>query len=201
MDPETGKVIWKQQVGAGSALGGIEWGIGADTRYLFAPNTDIVNLFDEYRRARGRATMAEAQPPGRPGLTAVDPKTGKVIWHVPTPKDECTYRPAAYPDVCFATNSGAPAAMPGVVFAGSTDGWFRAHDARTGKVVWKFNSTAQAYDTANGVKGQLGGGMDGNGPTIAAGTVFATSGFDGASNYGSTGFGSNVLLAFTVDGK
>lgn len=201
MDPETGKLIWERQVGTGGALGGIEWGIGADTKYLFAPNTDIVALFDAYRRPRGAATTAAPQPPGKPGLTAVDPATGKVVWHVPTPNNECTYRPQAFPDACIASNSGAPAAMPGVVFAGSTDGWFHAYDVRDGKIVWRFNTTAQKYDTTNGIKGQPGGGMDGNGPTIAQGMVFATSGFDGASNYGSTGFGANVLLAFSVDGK
>ncbi len=201
MEPETGKIMWETQVGAGSALGGIEWGIGADTRYLFAPNADIVNLYDAYRRPRGKATMAEAQPPGRPGMTAVNPANGKIVWHVPTPQNECTYKPPAYPDACIGANSGAPAAMPGVVFAGSTDGIFRAYDARNGKVLWKFDTVAQTYNTTNGVRGQLGGGMDGNGPTIAQGMVFATSGFDGASNYGSTGGGANVLLAFTVDGK
>ena len=41
------------------------------------------------------------------------------------------------------------------------------YDARTGRIVWTFNTTAQKYDTTNGVKGQPGGGMDGNGPTIA----------------------------------
>ena len=91
--------------------------------------------------------------------------------------------------------------MPGVVFSGSTDGWFRAYDSATGRIVWKFNTTGQTYATTNGVPNQPGGGMDGNGPTIAAGMVYATSGFDGAANYGGTGFGSNVLLAFSVDGK
>ncbi len=91
--------------------------------------------------------------------------------------------------------------MPGVVFDGTTDGWFRAYDAKTGNVVWKFNTTGQTYDTVNGVKGQPGGGIDGNGPTIADGMVFVQSGFQGAAGYGGTGTASMVLLAFSVDGK
>ena len=70
-----------------------------------------------------------------------------------------------------------------------------------GKILWKVDTAGRTYDTTNGIKGLRGGGIDGNGPTIAQGTVFVTSGFDGASNYGSTGAGTNVLLAYTVDGK
>ena len=67
--------------------------------------------------------------------------------------------------------------------------------------MWKLSTTAQTYATTNGVPAQPGGGVDGNGPTIAAGMVFVTSGFDGSATYGSTGTGMNVLLAFSVDGK
>jgi polyvinyl alcohol dehydrogenase (cytochrome) len=202
MDADTGKLLWKTQVSAGGALGGIEWGISADTKYLYASGSDIVTLFDEYGRPLGQPALNYKPDPAKPGLAAIDPATGKIAWRVATPKDTCTYTTSRFPKgVCMAGQSAAPAVMPGVVFSGSTDGWFRAYDTATGKIVWKFNATAQTYDTVNGVKGQMGGGFDGNGPTIAAGTVFTTSGFDGAANYGSTGFGSNVLLAFTVDGK
>jgi hypothetical protein len=47
------------------------------------------------------------------------------------------------------------------------DGWFRAYDAKTGKIVWEYSTTAQTYDTVNGVNGQPGGSIDGMGPTIA----------------------------------
>ncbi|MEI8240016.1 MAG: hypothetical protein WCI22_11400, partial [Actinomycetota bacterium] len=47
--------------------------------------------------------------------------------------------------------------------------------AATGQIVWKFSTTAQSYATTNGVPAQPGGGVDGNGPTIAAGMVFVTS--------------------------
>ena len=79
------------------------------------------------------------------------------------------------------------------------DGWFRAYDANTGKIAWEYSTTAQTYDTVNGIKGQPGGGIDGMGPTIANGMVFLTSGNNGAARVGSNGV--NVLLAFSVDGK
>ena len=198
MVPETGKLVWKTQVGNGSPVGGIEWGMAADTRRLYAANSDVLPLI----AAEAGSLWPSYKPgPAKPGLTALDPATGKVIWFVPTPKDPCGYAAHSPLKACIAANSGAPATMPGVVFAGATDGWFRAHDAATGKVLWRFDTAARPYATVNGVTAQPGGGLDGNGPVIAAGTVFATSGWEGATRYGETGVGYSVLLAFTVDGK
>jgi polyvinyl alcohol dehydrogenase (cytochrome) len=89
--------------------------------------------------------------------------------------------------------------IPGVVFQGSLDGWFRAYDSATGKIVWEYSTTAQTYDTLNGVKAQPGGGIDGMGPTVANGMVYVVSGNNGAARVGSNGV--NVLLAFSPDGK
>ena len=95
--------------------------------------------------------------------------------------------------------SAAPSVMPGVVFSGTMDGWFRAYDAKTGRIIWADSTTSRTYDTVNGVKGQPGGSIDGMGPAIAGGMVFTMSGFNGAANTG--GNGVNVLLAYAVDGK
>ena len=46
---------------------------------------------------------------------------------------------------------------------------------------------------------QPGGSLDGLGAAIAGGRVFVMSGFNGAANTG--GNGTNVLLAYSVDGK
>ncbi len=89
--------------------------------------------------------------------------------------------------------------MPGIVFSGTLDGWFRAYDSASGKIVWEFSTTAQTYDTVNGNAAQPGGGIDGMGPAIAGGMVYTMSGFNGAARTG--GNGVNVLLAFSVDGK
>jgi polyvinyl alcohol dehydrogenase (cytochrome) len=84
--------------------------------------------------------------------------------------------------------------MPGAVFSGTLDGWFRAYDSKSGKIVWEYSTTAQTYDTVNGVKGQPGGAIDGTGPTIAHGMVYTMSGYNGPARVGSNGV--NVLLAF-----
>jgi polyvinyl alcohol dehydrogenase (cytochrome) len=166
-------------------------------------NSDIGGLFDEVRAAHGLPPSGSSSGPPKPGLTALDPATGKVIWNVPAPKAPCQYhgdrsRDRA-PGGCIRAQSAAPSAMPGVVFSGTVDGWFRAYDAATGKVIWADSTTSRTYDTVNEVKDQPGGSIDGLGPAIAGGMVYTMSGFNGAANTG--GNGINVLLAYSVGGK
>jgi polyvinyl alcohol dehydrogenase (cytochrome) len=123
-----------------------------------------------------------------------------VAWATPAPKAPCVYAgDKGKPSRCARAQSAAPSMMPGVVFEGALDGWFRAYDAKTGKIVWEDSTTARTYDTVNGVKGQPGGGIDGLGATISGGMVFVASGNNGAARVGSNGV--NVLLAYSVDGK
>lgn len=196
VDPRTGRTRWSTVVGQGSSLGGVEWGIGADDRYVFVPNSDINQLHNLH--GLKRPTSAERPGNGNPSLSALDPFTGKIIWQTPAPDAPCHYagdRSKDYvPGVCIRAQSAAPAVMPGVVFSGTLDGWIRAYDARTGNIIWAFSTTAQTYDTVNGIHDQPGGSIDGMGPTIAHGMVYLMSGFNGASRTG--GNGVNVLLAF-----
>ena len=89
--------------------------------------------------------------------------------------------------------------MPGVVFEGTVDGWFRAYNSANGRLLWEDSTSQRTYSTINGRTNQPGGSIDGNGPTIAAGMVFVTSGYNGAIGQG--GNGTNVLIASSVDGK
>ncbi|MFC3071165.1 outer membrane protein assembly factor BamB family protein [Phenylobacterium soli] len=192
-DPDTGSLLWKTTVGSGSALGGVEWGIGADDARVYVPISDLGLVFAEMR---GIKTPA----PAKPGLYALDPANGAILWSAPAPKAPCHYASdGEKPSACARSLSAAPAVIPGAVFEGGLDGWLRAYDARTGKVIWEYSTTAQTYDTLNGIKGQPGGGIDGMGPTVAHGMVYVTSGHNGAARVGSNGV--NVLLAFSPDGK
>ena len=203
IDPDSGRTLWKTSVGVGSALGGVEWGIAADKSHVFVPISDIGELFSEISVAAGGPPLPEYQTPGKPGLSALDPFTGKIIWYTPAPLAPCHYAGDRSKDftkgACVRAQSAAPSATPGIVFSGTMDGWFRAYDASTGKIVWEFSTTAQSYDTVNGNPAQPGGGIDGMGPAIAGGMVYTMSGFNGAARTGSNGI--NVLLAFSVDGK
>ncbi len=203
LDPDTGRRLWSTKVGSGSALGGIEWGISADERRVFVPNSDFGQMLNELSQSAGAPINPDWEMPGKPGLSALDPFSGKVIWNVPAPIAPCHYAGDRSKDfskgACIRSQSAAPAVMPGIVFSGSLDGWLRAYDAASGKIVWQFSTTAQTYSTVNGVPDQPGGGIDGMGPTVAGGMLYTMSGFNGASQTGSNGI--NVLLAFSVDGK
>jgi PQQ-dependent dehydrogenase (methanol/ethanol family) len=56
-------------------------------------------------------------------VTAVDYNTGKIAWQVKTP---------------LPMMGGALSTAGGLVFTGEGDGWFRAYDAKDGKVLWSF---------------------------------------------------------------
>jgi|HubBroStandDraft_6_1064221.scaffolds.fasta_scaffold23521_3 polyvinyl alcohol dehydrogenase (cytochrome) len=204
LDPDDGRLLWTTRVGEGSALGGVEWGIASDDKSVYVPNSDIIQLLNAAAVAMGKAQPgSEVAGAGKPGLTAIDPTTGKIRWQAPAPAAPCHYAGDRSRDyaggACIRAQSAAPAVIPGLVLSGTLDGWLRAYDASTGKIVWEFSTTAQTYDTVNGVKGQPGGGIDGMGPTLAGGMLYTMSGFNGASRTG--GNGTNVLLAFSVDGR
>jgi polyvinyl alcohol dehydrogenase (cytochrome) len=192
-DPDNGALLWKTAVGDGSALGGIEWGVAADHNNFYVPVSDIGRLLHF-------GGVVPNEPEGRPGIYALDPANGRIVWQHPAPMAPCHY--AADKDktsTCVRSQSAAPAAMPGVVFSGALDGWFRAYDSKSGSILWEYSTTAQTYNTVNGVIGQPGGGIDGMGPTIAGGMVYTLSGFNGAARVGSNGV--NVLLAFGLPDK
>src|SRR6476646_1460399 len=58
-------------------------------------------------------------------ITAVDYDSGKIKWQVKTPQPMI---------------GGILATAGGLVFAGESNGWFKAHDAKDGKILWKFQA-------------------------------------------------------------
>jgi polyvinyl alcohol dehydrogenase (cytochrome) len=87
--------------------------------------------------------------------------------------------------------SAAPAVIDGAVVEGSLDGFLRAFDAKTGEVLFQFD-TARTYEAVNGVEAK-GGSIDAASITAANGYLLVNSG------YGMFGqLAGNVLLAFKV---
>jgi len=168
LDPDQrGKVLWQTRLGAGSALGGVEWGPSADLENAYVAISDVANF------------------QGKPGLHALKLLTGEKLWTAPEIELHCT--PGA--KGCNRAQSAAITSMPGIVFSGAVDGHLRAYQTKTGEVVWDFN-TVRDYETVNGVPGK-GGSLDSAGPVIANGMIFVNSG------YGMwQGLPGNVLLAF-----
>ena len=176
LDPDNkGKVLWRVKLGRGGASGGVEWGMAAEKDQLFV-------------------ALADAGANGKPQLTALNIADGKINWTVPTPKVDC---PA--PRRCALAQSAPVSAIPGVVVSGAMDGHLRAYDAKTGAIVWDFDTVGQAYDTVNGVKGAKGGTIDATGAVVAGGMMFQESGYGGVMATATQG--ANLLMAFSVDGK
>ncbi len=187
LDPDQqGKVLWQTRVGKGSSLGGSQWGSAADERSMYVAISDLA-----FRAAKDitdpRASQYELEPEKGGGLFALDLLSGKQTWSALPP-------PCGDRKGCSRAQPGAVSAIPGAVFEGSLDGHLRAYSSATGEVIWDFD-TVRDFDTVNGPKAH-GGALDGGGPAIAGGMVYAYSG------YGQWGeIPGNVLLAFSVDGK
>lgn len=184
MDPEDqGRTVWKRELSGGSELGGVEFGLAADAEYVYAGISDVL------------------RPDGvsKPGLYALRISDGELVWSAPTPRMPCRWKNI----FCHPGISQAVTAIPGVVFAASMDGHFRAYSARDGKVIWEFNTAAKQLKTVAGKKA-YGGVMDGAGPTIVNGIVYVHSGYAGRSTERAndlSGREGNLLIAFSVDGK
>lgn len=173
-DPDDrGKILWRTKVGEGSSVGSIVWGPAADPDNLYVSVGDVT-----------------AKPPFAPGrVTALDPATGKEIWHTPAPAPVCSWGKVN----CAGAQPGGVTAIPGLAFVGSWDGHIRAYSAKDGTILWDFD-TAQSFDAVNGVKAN-GGAIDMGGQVIAGGMLLVNSGVTPIQHPG------NALLVFTVDGK
>ena len=182
LDPAMkGEVVWQTRVGVGGTNGGVQWGMATDGQRVFAAVSDIKRL-RQTNQADPRRSLLDPNTGG--GLTALRVADGKQEWQVaPTP---C---PAGAPLGCSPSQPGAVTAIPGAVFATSTDGHIRAHATEDGRLLWDFN-TMRDFETVNGVKGR-GGSIDGPGAVVVNGMVFISSGYP--RNGGVPG---NVLLAF-----
>jgi len=183
-DPETGKVAWRTPLGTGGALGGVHWGIAYDKDTVYAPISSVgVEI-------KGEWTF---DPKIKPGLYALDAKTGKIKWQYNPELPPGVTPPALPPGMppIFPVHpiamSAAPAVIDGVVLAATLDGRLHALDAATGKLLW-IKATAQDYTTANGVPGK-GGAIDAASIYAANGLIITNSG------YGSFGQApGNVIL-------
>jgi polyvinyl alcohol dehydrogenase (cytochrome) len=170
LDPDKqGAIVWQTRIGRGSALGGVEWGLAADSDNVYAPLSDINGL---------------GLPMG--GLFALRQKDGAKVWQAPPPKPACAGKPG-----CTAAQMAPATAIPGVVFSGSMDGHLRAYETAGGKVIWDFD-TLREFPTVNGVKAR-GGSLNATGPTLAGGMLFVNSGYGALG-----GMPGNVLLAFAL---
>jgi polyvinyl alcohol dehydrogenase (cytochrome) len=168
-----GKLLWQARISEGGQQGGVIWGGSSDDRVAYFSISD----------------WNPAKPQSGGGVVAIEIATGKKLWTTPAPKPACLGTKG-----CSAAQPGATSLMPGAVFAGSLDGHLRAYDADNGRILWDFD-TLRDFVTVNQVKAH-GGSIDGTGPSIAGGVVYASAGYARFPV-----MGGNVLLAFSVNGK
>jgi polyvinyl alcohol dehydrogenase (cytochrome) len=160
-DHKTGATAWATQVTPGGVTGGLQWGSATDGHSIFVA---VANSGPPGNGGGAGAlpwTLKDGTTTTAGGWAAVDRKTGALLW---TTKD---------PD-----GSRAEAAVSlanGVVFGCNlaAGGTMRALNARTGEVLWSYDS----------------GGPCNAGPSIADGMVYWGSGTF-------SGFGPKKVFAF-----
>ena len=176
LDPKNGKLVWKTRVGRGGIMAGVYFGMAVKGDLLFVPISDPPDgeTYDV---------------PARPGIYALDIRTGEFVWKAPNDRSKCgSLGPACEPGIA------APATViDDLVAAGSSDGWMRFYEAKTGRIVWEFN-TVQDFVTVGGGTAR-GGSMGGSAGQLAwHGTLVVPSGYAFSGR-----MGGNVLLVFGVE--
>ncbi len=161
LDPDSGKVVWSQIVGPGGTTGGMQWGSATDGQQIYVAISNAQS--QEYKLQLSGETITGGS------WSALDAATGKIIWQTADPAGALDEAPMTVAN--------------GVVYAGSLASGqdsnnMYALSAKTGKILWNFNS----------------GGSVIAGAAVVNGTVYWGSGY---SRYG-LGVFNNKLYAFTV---
>jgi polyvinyl alcohol dehydrogenase (cytochrome) len=161
-DPATGRLLWATQVGPTPSLGpGIEWGSATDGQRIYVAVANLDGVLSAVGKSGGF-------------WSALDARTGKILWQTPDPNGAADFGPVAVAN--------------GVVFAGSmagapTDRNMLALDAVTGSILWSYPAGGSVY----------------SGASIAGDTVYWGSGYTNLPLASLTG--NNKFYAFSVDGK
>jgi polyvinyl alcohol dehydrogenase (cytochrome) len=172
INPDTGVVVWKTQVGPTGHLGGIHQGTAIDgTRIYVGVNNFGGDPWPLGGKGPQGGTLTSVGAWG-----ALDPATGSILWQVANP--------AMTTELNGASVNGPITVVNGVMFVGSMDmdGTMYALDATDGKVLWSFQSGATVY----------------GGAAVSGDSVYWGAGYPGGSR--DLGFGTTVkkLFAFKV---
>ncbi|WOG88333.1 hypothetical protein DCAR_0207568 [Daucus carota subsp. sativus] len=149
LDADNGSIVWSREAGHGGLGGGGIWGSATDIERIY---TNIANSgAANFTLAPSNTTTTAG------GWVAMAPDTGKVLWTTADP-----------------SNSSAPGPVTvanGVVFAGSTyrRGPIYAMNAKSGKVIWSYDTGATVYGGISVANGCI---YVGTGYRVCFGTVF-----------------------------
>jgi polyvinyl alcohol dehydrogenase (cytochrome) len=140
LNPATGAVVWKTQVGAGGLDGGIEWGSATDGRRIYVAIADFPNPqpYTITSVSGKQSTITGGS------WSALDAGTGKILWQTADPQ--------------HAADLGFVSTANGVLYAGSdapTGANMYALDAATGAIDWAFPSGGSVIGGAAIVNGSV----------------------------------------------
>jgi polyvinyl alcohol dehydrogenase (cytochrome) len=130
LNPDTGAVLWRTQVGPGSSLGGMEWGSASDGKRIYV---QIANFY-------GIPTAV-----GSGGSwSALDPATGAILWQVGEPSGAISLGPLAVADgIVYAPSMAGGATAPSMF----------ALSANSGQTLWSYASGSSVVAGATVVDG------------------------------------------------
>ncbi|MBC7983462.1 MAG: PQQ-binding-like beta-propeller repeat protein [Candidatus Obscuribacterales bacterium] len=174
LDADTGKKLWNIRFGEGTPLGGVHWGIATDRQRVFAAINDPI-----YGAVKAR-----------PGVFAVNIKTGKEVWGYDA-KPNCDGDRGKLVTSCASKYgfSAAPLTVDGAVIAATLGGEVMIFDGKTGALL-KTLDTIGPKQTINGIAAK-GGSIDSHAISAGAGMVFINSGY---GSFNQTP--GNVLIAY-----
>ena len=124
MDPDTGAVVWRRDIGTGGPNGGIHWGIAADDTHVYAP------ISYPGRSIPGQEVPADLKP----GLYAVNLNDGTIDWKFEA-KADCTEQRRKFVPRCNGLFglSGAPTVIGDHIVTGGLDGRVYMVERKTGQ--------------------------------------------------------------------
>ena len=147
LDPDTGKLVWKQSVGPGGPIGGVEFGTATDGKRIY--------FADSNAKFAGHDPKPNKLISGREisfgSVGAMDAATGKIIWQTPDPAGEGSAVHNGQPcdslagtgENCAGAFIKAPVTVAnGVIYTCSIEpeGHMYAFDAAKGGLLWKFKT-------------------------------------------------------------
>ncbi len=178
LDAGTGKVLWSQRVGEGTALGGVHWGIATDGVNMIVPINDPL-------------ISSDPKFVSKAGVYAFDLRTGKPAWSYAA-RPDCTGERARLVTNCESRFgfSAAPLVIDGAVVGATLGGQVVILDAKTGAVIRTLDTAGPRTALNKDVAGK-GGSIDSHSISAGAGMLFINSGYGSFSQTA-----GNVLIAY-----
>jgi len=156
LDHKTGQLAWVTQVAPGGVTGGLQWGSATDGNRIFVAVSNSGPSTNSGGRGAADWTLKDGSTTKAGGWAALDRKTGQILWTAPDPGGWVNDPEWGSPNRA----EGAVSATDSSVFGCNLAGKMYALDAKTGAVLWSYDSGAPCNA----------------GPSIADGVVYWGSG-------------------------